>query len=195
MKKLAPVFRHPFKYQTRAGKVKTQWFKVISGKEHVILRLTEEHVEEARRRQGVGDTQNCTMAVCAQNHPEAFSHEVEGTIDWYPSRCYVVSKLYSSHRFLDKKKTKLVEGECHAYIHTSDIWKDNDSKAGLNRLLKRIREAGGYIDISLRPWRKQHEAGVYAGGKTRDGTRIKSRKTGAAKRVAYALAQGALPAA
>lgn len=183
------ALRHAFRYKLKNGKEIARWFKVIPGSENIVLRLLAEHVEESIRRNGVGDTQNCSMAVCAQTHESVFSHAVEGTIDWYPSRCYVVSAVYPEPRRFNRTSKKFIEGQCVAYEHNSPIWKFNDNKEGQKKLLKLIKEAGGHIDVHLRPWRKQTQGTAHRAS-ARDGSRVKNiKKRGGAGRIAYVLEQ------
>ena len=100
--------------------------------------------------EGVGNTQTCSMAVCAKDNEQAFYHKVEGYIDWQYSRAYVVTKL--------SKETGMPIA-CVAYEHKDDIAKLNDSKGGQQKLLKQLQSQGPRI-IRLYPIRKNvREAG------------------------------------
>jgi len=191
-RKKQPIVRHPFKIRMPNGKERKLWFRVRAGEGRPELSVKDTHVLESMRREGIGDTQNCTMAVCTQRSPEQFNHPVEGTVDWYPSRAYVVSEVFDKRRKV-RNTTLWVDGECYAYIHRDNIWKYNDTLRGQQRLLRLIQENGPY-QVKLFPWRKQDNSkSPKPGGKTRDRSRVNSRRAspGAAKRLAFARGEGA----
>jgi hypothetical protein len=55
-KKIKPVLRHPFYWKDRSGKRRATWYRVIPGSERIILRVTEDHINESIRRHGIGDS-------------------------------------------------------------------------------------------------------------------------------------------
>jgi hypothetical protein len=90
----------------------------------VKLTLTAEHVRRSMKLHGVGNTQTCSMAVCAKEQAEQFPHPVHGYIDWQYSRAYVVTKVSKAHG---------MPTACVVYTHTDDIAKLNDSKNGTGK--------------------------------------------------------------
>lgn len=177
--------KHAFRFQGGGGKeakIITCWAKVIRSTTGVYLALKAEHVRESIKRRGVGNTQTCSMAICAQSSQEAFPHSVEGFIDWFYSRAYVVSRC-------DKNG---LPSECYLYEHSDGIAQLNDTKGGQKKLLEELEQAGGERIIHLRP------APRYKGGtayrKTpagrRDGSRTKVLARGAKLRFAVAQMGG-----
>ena len=127
------------------------------------------------------------MAICAKQQAHAFSHPVEGYIDWQYSRAYVVSKLNKDG----------VPSECVVYKHHDSIAKLNDTKGGQVKLLAALERDGDRL-ITLYPIPpRDQEAHKYnnPGKKTGkiDGSR--SRRTslghGAKARIAFAALGGA----
>lgn len=176
--------RHAFRFKLGTGHTMTHWAKVIPGKQDVYLPLKADHVRESIRLGGVGNTQTCSMAVCAVREKESFPHPVEGGyIDWFYSRCFVVSKL-------DKNG---LPSECYEYAHSSDVAQLNDSHGGQKKLLAALESSGDRI-IHLRPVKRydNHIPRSPPKGR-RDGSRTKVQPRGAKLR--FAVAQmGGVPA-
>jgi hypothetical protein len=118
------------------------WTKARYATKEVTLQLTADHVRKSMSLGGVGNTQTCSMAVCAKSQAYAFPHPVEGYVDWTYRRAYVVTKI--------SKKTGMPT-HCVVYSHDSKIAHLNDSQGGQEALLKMIEENGGVIEITLKP--------------------------------------------
>ena len=133
------IFR--FKVRTNDGRVEVikAYAKVRRATKPVTLTLTAADVRESIRLKGVGNTQCCSMAVCAKRQEAAFPHMVEGYIDWQYSRAYVVTKVRDG-----------LPVECVVYAHGDSIAHLNDSKGGQLKLLQRL-ETGGDERIRLYP--------------------------------------------
>ncbi len=127
MSKFRP-YKHPFRFQLGTGKVITFWAKVVDAKKPVTLRLTADDVRQSIALRGAGNTQTCSMAVCAKRQAKAFPHPVEGFIDWTYSRAYVVSKT----------RIDGTPSECVVYRHGDDVAHLNDAKNGQKRLLRSL---------------------------------------------------------
>ena len=135
--------RHAFRFKDLDGnEMPPIWAEVKKATRRVEIILKAEHVAEAIRRRGIGDTQNCSMAVCAKNNREVFPHPVEGYIDWQYTRAFIVSKVY-------QRSGRIV---CVVYEHGDEIAKMNDSIGGQRRLLAEL-EANGPRTIVLYPVR------------------------------------------
>lgn len=173
--------RHAFRFKVEVdgkSKVLTALAKIRYEKKPVELVLTSEDVRHSIKLKGVGNTQTCSMAVCAKRHSAAFSHPVEGYIDWQYSRAYVVSKV--------SKETGMPV-ECVPYEHTDDIAKLNDSRGGQERLLKML-EADGDRIIRLRPVKRRKPYAKPRGEGRKDGTRS-SRPAAIGAKLRFAVAQ------
>lgn len=107
----------------------------------VDITLTDEHVLKAIRLKGVGDTRNCSMALCTVAHKDDFNHPVVGIIDWTYRRSAIVTKM--------SKKTGLPT-HCVVYAHNSKIAQLNDTRGGQQKLLEMIRRDGP-ITVRLHP--------------------------------------------
>lgn len=186
------AYRHIFKYQTRNRKVHEMAFAVIRASNAVELELHPSHVEESIKRNGVADSQNCSGACLIQDSAEKFGHEVEGTVDFYPTRAFVVAEMFREPRRLKRGSKLMIWGVCHEYTHSSPVWKYNDSKGGQAKLLAKLRKEGP-MKIVLRPTYEQDNSGSpKPGGNPRgpkQGIRKKRRPTlkGQDGRIAYAL--------
>lgn len=144
MAKRGLTARHAFKFKIQDGdksRILTAWAKVKVPSRKVELMLTVDDVRRSIKMKGVGNTQTCSMAVCAKRQAGVFPHPVEGYIDWQYSRAYVVSKI--------SKETGLPI-ECFAYLHNDDIAKINDTAGGQRKLLAQL-ESNGDRKIHLRP--------------------------------------------
>jgi hypothetical protein len=134
--------RHAFRFKvSETGTVLVAWANVRKASKKVVLNLTADDVRRSMRLGGVGNTQTCSMAVCAKRQASQFPHKVEGYIDWQYRRAYVVTRV--------SKKTGLPV-ECVVYEHRDKIAQLNDSKGGQQKLLKEL-EANGDRSISLLP--------------------------------------------
>lgn len=140
---------HGFWFEVTNGdgtKTKHQVFaKIRLAKKPVDLVVTKEHILQALRQNGVGNSSKCAMAVCCYAQKDAFPHTVEGHVDWTRSRAYVVTK------------TKFgLPSECVGYEHKDMVARDFDSPAGLKRLLKKV-ERHGSITVRLLPYHDREE--------------------------------------
>jgi len=178
--------RHAFRFKVGAtGKIFTHWARVIDGKRDVYLPLKAEHVQSSIDLKGAGNTQTCSMAVCALDNADCFPHKVEGYIDWFYSRAFVVSRL-------DKNG---IPSECYVYEHSDGIGRLNDTPGGQRKLLAELVEAGGERIIHLRPLKKfiHHKPGKSVG--RRDGSRTKVKVQPRGAKLRFAVAElGGLPA-
>jgi hypothetical protein len=132
----APRHKFLFKVMAASGKpklLKPVWAKVKKARRSVTLVLTADDVRRSMGLHGVGNTQTCSMAVCAYRNRAAFDHPVEGYIDWQYSRAYVVSKV--------SRKTGF-PSECVVYKHNDDIARMNDTPGGQRQLLMLLVEMG-----------------------------------------------------
>lgn len=172
--------RHAFRFKLSNGKIITTWSKVIRAKTDVYLPLKADHVLESMKLRGVGNTQTCSMAVCAAKQSHCFPHPVEGTIDWFYSRAYIVSRL-------DKNG---MPAECYEYAHSDSIAQLNDSRQGQQKLLQQLQRGGDRI-VHLRPI-KRYDTHIHRSPPTgrRDGSRTKVQPRGAKLRFAVAQAGG-----
>jgi hypothetical protein len=129
--------RHLFLFKIpdllRPGKTKVikSWAKVINATSPVELKLKAEDVQRSMQMDGIGNTQTCSMAICANRQADSFKHPVEGYIDWQYSRAYVVTKLNKDG----------LPCECVCYGHWDDVARVNDSKGGQKQLLADLRLA------------------------------------------------------
>jgi hypothetical protein len=178
-KKFAPV-RHKFLYRWEDSNGKHHvieaWARVRHPSRAVPVTVKAAHVERSIKRDGVGDTANCSMAICAVDHADAFPHAVEGHIDWTYTRAFVVSKV--GRDGLPK--------ECYVYDHNDEIARMNDSKGGQLKLLKLLQE-GGPRTITLTPKRMRSKVGRSGTARGRPGTRdVAARLRGGKLRYAVA---------
>lgn len=134
------VYRHPFYFQIPGQKPLTFRAKVADAKRSATLRLTAEDVRNSIAQKGVGNTQTCSMAICAKRQEAAFSHPVTGYVDWTNTRAYVVSKLNSDG----------TPSECVVYRHYDNIARLNDTEGGQRKLLYDLI-TNGDRDITLVP--------------------------------------------
>jgi hypothetical protein len=138
-------FRHPFRFKNIGADGKpnmfVSWAVAKYATHPVDLVLTADHVRKSIRLKGVGNTQTCSMAVCALDHKESFPHAVDGFVDWTYRRAVIVTAV--------GKKTGLPT-RCVVYSHDSKVAHLNDSKNGQEMLLKLIEDEGP-ITVHLRP--------------------------------------------
>lgn len=174
--------RHAFRFkvQTNDGEtqVMTAWAKVIPSTKKVKLVLTADHVRRSMKLSGVGNTQTCSMAVCAKEQADQFSHPVHGYIDWQYSRAYVVTRVSKAHG---------MPIACVAYSHQDDIAKLNDSKGGQAKLLKELETNGDRV-VHLRPIQQRLTDNIRLKGKRKTGERT-SRPAAHGARLRFAVAQ------
>lgn len=182
------MLRHTFMFRIngRDAVIKAK-ARVRDAKEAVELVVTAEDVRRSLSSDGVGNTQTCTMAVCALRHASKFAHNVQGYIDWQYSRAYVVSKVGADG----------LPSECFVYRHDSEIAKLNDSTGGQRRLLQMI-ERDGPLTVCMHPIKasarrkKAAYSKQYAerAGRTTGERSAKVAKRGAAARFAFASLGG-----
>lgn len=144
-KKKYMKYRHTFYFQTSGINGKKYKHpisvRVVAARVPVTLRLTAEDVSRSIKLGGRGNTQTCSMAVCALRQAPEFDHDVEGFIDWSGTRAYVVSKVNAKTGFPE---------ECVVYRHHDDIADLNDTDGGQRRLLEDLN-TNGDRDIKLYP--------------------------------------------
>ncbi len=170
--------RHTFRFKLDgASELITARATVKRAKKPVKLTLTAEDVKSSMALKGVGNTQTCSMAVCAKRQADAFPHKVEGFIDWQYSRAFVVSKI--------NRETGL-PSECFVYRHQNNIAKLNDSKGGQKKLLAEL-EAEGPRVIRLSEVKTHVRKSGRPSGK-RDGSRA-PRPTAMGAKLRFAVAQ------
>lgn len=138
---IRPSHRHTFRFKLENGSIIEAKAKVKAAKKAVELVLTDEHIKEAIRADGQGNTQKCAMAVCSRAHGNAFPHPFH-FVDWLYSRAYFVTKVHP--------ETKL-PAECVVYTHYDNIAPLFDTKAGMKKLLKQMEGHGGSKTINLYP--------------------------------------------
>jgi hypothetical protein len=176
-------FRHAFRFKLADddNQVITSWAKVKIPKQVVELVLKPEHVRASKKKGGVGNTQTCSMALCAKAHQESFPHPVEGYVDWQYRRAYVVSKV--------GRETGMPT-ECYVYDHNDRVAHLNDSKGGQDKLLTMLGNKGE-ITVRLRPPRQDAaRPGRPEGRNTGARSQPKSLGVGARRRFAVAFAGG-----
>ncbi len=177
--------RHAFRFRIRlpSGEERTftKWAEVVRAKGPVDIKLIEQHLLHSMKMKGMGNTALCTGSVCTQAHKDKFPHPITGYTDWLPSTCFVVSKDDADG----------FPAICVQYEHNEDFWKLNDTKAGQQKLLRRLRE-GGPITIRLRvPRHQKFKPASYPGSNTGEKKRFQPR--GANLR--FAVAQAGLMSA
>lgn len=152
--------------------------RVIYAKKPVILTLTAADVKRSMEIDGVGNTQTCSMAVCAKRQAKAFGHPVEGgVIDWYYRRAYVSSHVSRENGLPD---------ECYAYAHKDKIAQLNDTKGGQKKLLEDLLKNGDR-EIRLYPILPSKPRPGRARGKN-DGSRSKTISLGKGAKLRFAMA-------
>jgi hypothetical protein len=168
------INRHTFIFKVRANNGEEQTVrapaKVRRDVDVVRLILTADHVRAAMKAKGAGNTQNCSMAICAIQHRTAFDHPVVGYIDWFYTRAYVASRLHRNGLPI----------ECYEYAHSDDIGRLNDTPGGMKKLLAQL-EANGPREIVLHPVPKQKpetrrgtgHRGNYDGSKSSRGAKLR----------------------
>lgn len=175
--------RHTFRFKLENGAVIEAKAKVKAARKAVTLVLTKDHVKEAIKNEGQGNTQKCAMAVCSRAHGDAFPHPFH-FVDWLYSRAYFVTKVHP--------ETKLPT-ECVVYTHHDNVAPLFDTQSGMKKLLKSIEDKGERTINLLPPEVRPREAGRARGRNTGERQRTIKAK-GAALRFARAT-MGAVPAA
>lgn len=177
--------RHAFRFKLPDGQVLTAWAKARNAKKPVTLTLSAEDVSRSIELKGIGNTQTCSMAVCAKRQENAFPHSVDGYIDWNYRTAFVVSRLDSNTG---------MPSECFVYEHNDSIAKLNDTKGGQEKLLADLRKNGNRQIRLLPPRAKRSRDGetVKGSGKKDRGLRKKPALKGANLRFAVASLGGAL---
>ena len=181
--------KHPFNYELMfegSGKrivKKAMAKKIRPARKPVTIQITAAHVRQSIKANGAGSTSACVAAICMARTADAFSHSVEGHVDFNYTRAFVVSKL-------DKIG---LPSECYAYEHSrKDIAFLNDTPGGQKKLLA-IIERDGPITLELRPYRTRSELGRPGAGRGKVGTRDRIPAKGAKLRYAV-MKLGAMPA-
>lgn len=173
--------RHTFLYRWEDANGKMHVIRAKARVKHpsraVVLTLRPEHVKKSIKREGVGDTANCTMAICASDHATSFPHAVEGHIDWTYTRAFVVSKVNRDG----------LPTECYVYDHRDDIARFQDTAGGQTRLLSFL-EKMGERQIVLFPKRIRSKKGRPGKGRKGSGARDVERRLRGG-RLRYAVAQ------
>lgn len=184
-KKRVSRFYHRFLFQfpTLTGQkhTKTMLAKVISGWEQIELDLVAEDVLSAIKNHGVGNTQNCAMAMCAKRLHDRFPHSFVGIIDWQYTRAFVASKFDATGDIC----------ECVRYTHRNGIAKLNDSERGHKKLLQMIKKNGGSLTVVLYPDQLRPPSSVIRPGR-KDGSRSSSMILGVGAKRRFAVAFGGL---
>ena len=181
-------YKHPFRFQIDGQKPVTFWAKVIAATKSVSLRLTAADVRRSIKLRGAGNTQTCSMALCAKRQASAFPHAVEGYIDWTYSRAHVVTKTRADG----------TPAECVVYTHGDNIAHLNDEKGGQIRLLEDLLRNGDR-EITLRSTppkkKKTRRAAITGAATTPTPTRVRNKPAvnlkGANRRFAVAQLGGA----
>jgi hypothetical protein len=179
--------RHTFRFKIEVDgekpRIHSVKAKVTRARKPVTLILTEADVERSMALKGVGNTQTCSMAVCAKRQADAFPHPVEGYIDWQYSSAYVVTKV---------SKENGMPSACVAYRHNDEIAQLNDSRDGQKKLLAKLRENGPrkirLLPIVYKPREKGRPRGA------NDGSR-QSRPHAVGAKARFAFDEPALDAA
>jgi hypothetical protein len=177
-------FRHPFRFKIAEGDDQfiTAWAKVRIASRPVDIVLRPEHVKTSQKLGGVGNTQTCSMAVCALAHQRAFPHPVEGYIDWQYRRAYVVSRV---------SRTTGLPTECYVYDHQDKVAHLNDTKGGQQQLLKLVQQHGEVVIRLKPPQQAAKRPGRPRGRNTGERSQPRSLGLGARRRFAMAFKGGA----
>lgn len=174
-------YKHAFRFKVTNNEGQDYVFVSKATVRHptrpVRLDLKAEDVRRSMKLGGVGNTQTCSMAVCAMRQKDRFSHQVDGYIDWQYSRAYVVSKINKLGHPI----------ECYAYGHADSIAKLNDTKSGQKTLLRAL-ETSGDRTISLWPMKTRKAPGPRPAG-NKDGSRSSRPATMRGAKLRFAVAQ------
>lgn len=172
------TFRHIFRFKLDTGQVWTVPVLVKKAVRTVVLTLLPEHVKESIRLKGVGNTQTCTMAICAKAHKASFPHPVDGYVDWTYRRAYVVTKTNKHGQ----------PTHCVVYAHRDGLAPLNDTPGGQQKILARLLKHGKH-EVTLYPIKPQPK-GRPPGVRKREFVRRRSMGRGAKLRFARAIAGG-----
>ncbi len=157
--------RHAFLFRVGSQEPSKVWATVKAARSEVSVTLTEDDALRAAQRKGFGDAANCAGALCVNRHSASFPHAVSGHFDFLDRRLYVS----------DRNDAIGLPKSCVAYSHNDPVAKLFDSRAGLQKLLARLRK-NGPITIKLSPpTYEQRESG----GTRNKGTSAPRRKSGA----------------
>ena len=173
-----PTFRHYFRFRFDDGREFVAQAKVRLPKRAVTLTLTADNVQRSIDANGVGNTQTCAMAMCARAQRDAFPHPVDGFIDWYYRRAYVVSKV-------DRHG---LPAECYVYAHNDQIAHLNDSRGGQKALLRDLIANGDRTIRLLVPPTRAPEKRTHIPTGNKTGTRDRTVSLGVGAKRRYAVA-------
>jgi hypothetical protein len=125
---------------------------VLIPREPITIHITSDRVIRSKNLRGRGDSQRCTGSVCVWDERHQIEHDVTGVCDFNYSTVHIQS---SNER-----------RECYGYTH-SQPWfpKLNDRKDGHDKILEKLKEAGGQIDMELSPITSRPYQGAASRGK------------------------------
>jgi hypothetical protein len=129
---------HTIHYVLPNGKKKAIKADVYAGKTGFDLTVTMADLERAEKLGGVGTTQTCMMAVCADRHADMVPHPFE-TVEWTESRAYFITEWRPNRN-----------PKCIVYRHDDKMAAMFDSPSG-RRELRKILKAEGKISVQLHP--------------------------------------------
>lgn len=116
------------------GKIVPISTRVRPGTGRFRMDLTEDHVQRAIDANGYGDAQNCAGAVCIKAHADMIPHKFTGYVDFWDTRAFISCR--------NNTNTNL-PSDCVGWKHNHpEIAKLFDTRAGLQKLLKMVRENG-----------------------------------------------------
>jgi hypothetical protein len=147
--------KHPFYFRVvnpMTGKITMdkQPHTVLIPSVPIKLHITEDGVITSKKMRGRGDSSRCTGSVCVWRERDQIPHDVTGVTDFNYSTVHIQSN--SRRR------------ECYGYTHKQPWFpKLNDRKDGHDKILEKIKENGGPIEIELYPI----EARPYQGSDSR----------------------------
>jgi hypothetical protein len=141
--------RHAFLFRVGSQEPSKVWANVKAARSAVSITLTEDDVLRAAQRKGFGDAANCAGALCVYRHSDSFPHAVSGHFDFLERRLYVS----------DRNDAIGLPKSCVAYSHNDPVAKLFDSKAGLQKLLARLRKNGPMVIRLSPPVYQQRGAG------------------------------------
>jgi hypothetical protein len=172
-----PIFRHYFRFRFDDGREFVARARVRIPRRAVQLKLSAENVQRSIDANGAGNTQTCAMSMCARSQRDAFPHPVDGFIDWYYRRAYVVSKV-------DRYG---LPAECYVYAHNDQIAQLNDSRDGQKALLRDLKANGDRVVRLLVPPRRSPEKRGHIPTGNKTGTRDRTVSLGVGARRRFAV--------
>lgn len=117
--------------------------KVIWPENEIQLDLTEADVLLAHSKGGEGDTRHCAVACLIKRQAAKFMpYAVNGVVEFMDSRAFVG---IGSPGHYPKKALR--------YEHSCGWLTEMFDRQGYKELIKRIKEAGGTLTVTLRPYR------------------------------------------